>query len=88
MKRRDRDMWEKNFGPNSDWGKENKLENEIDNALDKERQRIEDEMNDYVPNDGGLFGTSGSKKNQGLFKSSDGGGGLFGTTSSKKKKKW
>jgi len=88
MKRRDRDMWEKNFGPNSDWGKENKLENEIDNALDKERQRIEDEMNDYVPNDGGLFGTSGSKKNQGLFKSSDGGGGLFGTPSSKKKKKW
>lgn len=86
MKRYDREKWDKNFGPDSDWGKQHKLEIQIDNQLDKERQKVEDEMRNYTPK-GGLFGTPSKKfkKNQGLFGGSSKGGGLFGTSSSKTK---
>ena len=89
LKKYNPSLYDKNFGPQSKWYKEHKVENEVEKMLRKELRLKEDKEYNYRSTEsGGLFGNSGSKKNQGLFKSSDGGGGLFGTPSSKKKKKW
>lgn len=49
MKKYDKQKWEQNFGEGSEWYKSHQLENEIEKALDKQRQKIEDEMHDYIP---------------------------------------
>lgn len=36
MKRYNRSLWEKTFGPNSSYYKENKIENEVEKMLRKE----------------------------------------------------
>jgi hypothetical protein len=85
MKKYEPDLYEKNFGKNSDYYKKHKIDNEVSSMINKEVTKEEEKENNYTPKSkGGLFG-SPSKKNQGLFgnpSKTNSSGGLF------KKRKW
>jgi len=49
MKRYNRAMWNKKFGPNSKWFKEHQYQEKADKLLEKEKQRIEDIKHHYTP---------------------------------------
>ena len=40
-------LWNQNFGPNSEWYKEHKSEKELDKLIDEELTKIKDEENNY-----------------------------------------
>jgi hypothetical protein len=61
MKRYDRAMWNKKFGPNSKWSKEHEYEDKAEKLLEKEKQRIEDRKHNYNPP------VKGKPKQKGLF---------------------
>jgi hypothetical protein len=48
LKKYNRRLWEKNFGPKSDWYKEHRYEKEADRLMNREIIRMEDEEQGYV----------------------------------------
>lgn len=47
LKKYNPNLWNENFGPNSEWSKEHKSEKELDKLIDEELTKIKDEENNY-----------------------------------------
>ena len=47
LKRYNKSLWNKNFGPRSEWFKEHKYENEAESLMNKEIRKIEDKEYGY-----------------------------------------
>jgi hypothetical protein len=83
LKRYDPELYEKNFGENSEWYKSTKEEREQKEKEAKEEQAIKDRMYNYSPKEDDGFGSAGfgqgekkkrSKKSEGGFGSKSFGG--------------
>jgi hypothetical protein len=92
MKRYDRALWDKTFGPNSPGYDEREALKEIERAKRKISQQQKDEMYDYTPpkkrkrkKSGNSFNRSGQDRNSGLFERKKSSGSPFGGGSKKKK---
>jgi hypothetical protein len=64
LKRYNRNLYEINFGPNSDWYQEHKYEKMINEELDKKLQKEEDIKNNYYKSDKNSDGTKKRKKKE------------------------
>lgn len=64
LKRYNRNLYDINFGPNSDWYQEHNYEKMINNELDKKLQKEEDVKNNYYKSDKNPDGTKKRKKKE------------------------